>query len=56
MVSMGAPVGTFRLPPVDRVIGPPCTPQVSGELVKGIRNIKGSLSQIGNSRVTAAKY
>ncbi len=56
MVSMGAPVGTFKLPPVERVIGPPSVPQVSGEIIKGIRNVKGSLSQIGNSRVTAVKY
>jgi sarcosine reductase len=56
MVSMGAPIGAFKLLPVNRIIGPPATPQVSGEIVKGIRNIKGSLSQVGNSRVTAAKY
>lgn len=56
MVSMGAPVGVFKLPPVERVIGPPSVPQVSGELTKAMRNVKGCLSQIGNSKMTAVKY
>ncbi len=56
MVSMGSPTTFFKLPPVDRVIGPPSVPQVSRELTKGIRNVKGSLSQIGNSKATAVKY
>jgi sarcosine reductase len=56
MISMGAPVGVLKLPPVDRLIGPPSVPHVSGEITKAIRNVKGSLSQIGNSRMTAVKY
>jgi glycine reductase complex component B subunit alpha and beta len=56
MVSMGAPTEILTLPPVERVIGPPSTPQVYGEIVKIVRSIKGSLSQVGNSKVTAVKY
>jgi hypothetical protein len=56
MVSMGAPTGTLNLPPVERVIGPPATPQLWGEMTVAIRSIRGSLSQVGNSRITAVKY
>jgi sarcosine reductase len=56
MVSMGAPTGTLKLLPVERVIGPPATPQLCREMTVAIRSIRGSLSQVGNSRITAVKY
>ena len=56
MISMGLPVQNINLPSMDTIIGPAAAPQAKGEMMKSVRNIKGSLSQIGSSRVKAVKY
>ena len=56
MVSMGASVGTLMLPPMEKVIGCYTESKVFGELRRGIGSIKGSLSQLGNSRLFAVRY
>jgi glycine reductase len=56
MVSMGAPVGNIVLPAPERVIGIPGGPAATGGAPRGLRQIKGVFSQIGGSRLTAARY
>jgi sarcosine reductase len=59
MVSMGAPTETITLPPAERVIGIPDNldiPELSREMVRQLYLIRGSMSQLGNSRMTAVRY
>jgi sarcosine reductase len=60
MVSMGAPTGTITLPPAERIIGIPAIMpeglQVSREIERPIIHIRGSMSQLGNSMLTAVRY
>ncbi len=56
MVSMGAPMGLFTVPPMEKVIGYCAEPKAGGELRRPINSIKGSLSQLGNSRLFAVRY
>jgi sarcosine reductase len=56
MVSLGAPMGTVTLPAMEKVIGHCAEPKINGELPARINSIKGSLSQLGNSRLFAVRY
>ncbi len=54
MVSMGAPVGLgISLPVPDRVIG---GEPDKGEPSRGMRQVKGAMSQIGASKLVAVRY
>ena len=60
IVSMGVPYMELTLPPVERMIGSPILmfedPAIKGEIVKGLDSIKGSLCQLGSSKLTAVRY
>jgi sarcosine reductase len=57
MVSMGAPVGSLRLFRAERLIGRFQAIEAVKEGAEWpIRRIKGSLSQLGNSRLRALRY
>jgi len=59
IVSMGVPFMKLTLPPVERVIGKPVIspdlPPIDGEIVRDPRQIKGTASQIGNSKLKAVR-
>ncbi|HVN25518.1 MAG TPA: glycine/sarcosine/betaine reductase component B subunit [Syntrophorhabdales bacterium] len=60
IVSMGVPFIDLPLPAVDRIIGRPSfptgAPRVNGEIVRSINRIKGSLCQLGSSKLRAVRY
>jgi len=60
IVSMGVPYMELTLPSVERVIGGPLSlsedPTTKGEMVQWMGSIKGSLCQLGSSRLTAVRY
>ncbi len=60
IVSMGVPFVDLSLPAVDRIIGRPnfssAGPRIDGEIVRSINRIKGSLCQLGSSRLRAMRY
>lgn len=56
MVSMGAPVGMLMLPSMEKLIGGCAEQKLGEELRVRINSIKGSFSQIGNSRLFAVRY
>ena len=60
IVSMGVPFMRLTLPPVERIIGRAGAsgegPPIDGEIVRAINNIRGSLCQLGSSRLKAVRY
>jgi sarcosine reductase len=56
MITMGAPVGSINVPAPDRVAGVPGGLTIDGTSVKQLRQVKGAMSQIGNSRLMAVRY
>ncbi len=60
IVSMGVPYAELILPPVERVIGGPVSlsedPAIKGKMVQWLGSIKGSLCQLGSSKLTAVRY
>ena len=60
MVSMGMPFMELALPAVDRIIGRPGKSRapraIEGEIVRAVRWIKGSLCQLGSSKLKAVRY
>jgi len=56
MVSMGAPVGNINVPAPDRVVGVPDGLKTEIASDKALRQVKGALSQLGNSRLVAVRY
>jgi sarcosine reductase len=56
MVSMGAPVGGITVEVPDRVLGIPGSPPIMNQSVKPLRQVKGALSQLGDSRLVAVRY
>jgi glycine reductase len=59
IVSMGVPFMRLTLPPVERTIGragASAEGPVSGEIVRATNNIKGTLCQLGSSRLKAVRY
>jgi glycine reductase len=59
IVSMGVPFMRLTLPPVERIIGragASAEGPVSGEIVRAINNIRGTLCQLGSSRLKAVRY
>ncbi len=56
MISMGAPVGNITVPAPDRVMGIPGGLRVESASPRQLRQVKGSLSQLGNSKLMAVRY
>jgi len=60
IVSMGSPLEVITLPPMERIIGRPvASPEglpVSGEIKRPLVWIKGTVGQLGNLRLTSARY
>lgn len=60
IVSLGTPHALITLPPVNRMIGEPLSeteiPQCLGEIKIPLNMLKGVLSQIGDSNLTAIQY
>lgn len=60
IVSMGTPDAVLKMPPVERLIGRPGFsqngPPVENEIVRPLGAIKGTLCQMGSSRLTAVRY
>ena len=60
IVSMGVPYTELTFPPVERVIGGPASLskdlEVKGQFVQWLGSIKGSLCQLGSSKLTAVRY
>jgi glycine reductase len=60
IVSLGTPYTLITLPPVERIIGEPAASsgeaQGMGEIRTTINAVKGVLSQIADTRVTAVRY
>jgi glycine reductase len=60
IVSMGVPYKEVTFPPVERVLGGPASlsedREVKGSFVQWLGSIKGSLCQLGSSKLTAVRY
>ncbi len=60
IVNMGTTYMKHRLPAVDRIIGSPVSLPggipVNGDIEVSVSAIKGALSQLGNSRITAVRH
>ncbi len=60
IVSMGVPYMEVILPPVERVVGGSISLSedlaIKGEMVQSLGSIKGSLCQLGSSKLTAVRY
>lgn len=60
MVSIGTPMQTITLPPVERVIGRPSDlpggVPISGKIERLLMWISGAMGQLGNSRFVAVRY
>ena len=60
IVNMGTTYMKHRLPAVDRIIGSPVSLPggipVNGDIEVSVSAVKGALSQLGNSRITAVRH
>ena len=60
IVNMGTTYMKHKLPAVDRIIGDPVSLPggipVNGNIEVTVAAIKGALSQLGNSRITAVRH
>ena len=60
IVSLGTPYTPITLPPVERILGKSAAPsgeaQEMGEIRTTLNTVKGVLSQIADTKVTAVRY